>query len=301
LTAPDDLTARIQQIAERAKQRNRERAQQAAEVKPRPKKASADIIRLPLWPEELRVCPSSVLRSALFGVVRRGRRRALEREILATWEGVTIRYTGWRLDQGDLDVWLAALHLAREYNLGMEIPVTINDMLRIMGRCTGKHDHEWFKGAVARLTACAVEITTERKTYGGSLIEGFVRDEVTGEHVLFLSPRLSVLFEDNDYTRIDWEIRRSLGMDLAKWLQGYIASHRATAKNPHRIGLERLRTLCGSETGELWKFRQQLREAMGELQAANVVSAWRITPGDALEIVRLNRKREIFDGETPTG
>ncbi|MCK7582398.1 MAG: plasmid replication initiator TrfA [Chromatiales bacterium] len=272
MNSADDLTARIQQIAERIKQRPRTPA-------PKPTPQPAKVVRLPLWPAELRTCPSCVLRSALFGVVQRGRRKALERAILATWEGVTIRYTGWRLDQADLDVWLAALHLAREHHLGVRVPVTINEMLRTMGRCTRKHDHEWFKGAMAaRLTACAVEITAGRKTFGGPLIEGFERDEVTGEHVLYLSPRLAELFEDDDYTRIDWEIRRDLGMDLAKWLHGYIASHRATTQNPHRIGLERLRELCGSETDELRKFRQQVRDALRELQAAGVVTAWRITP-----------------------
>ena len=95
----DDLTARIRQIAERAQQRQRERT-------PEPTPKPARVVRLPLWPEELRTCPSCVLRSALFGVVQRGRRKALEGEILATWEGVIIRYIGWRLDQADLDVWL---------------------------------------------------------------------------------------------------------------------------------------------------------------------------------------------------
>lgn len=294
MNSSDDLTARIQQIAERAKQRPR-----APVPKPTPK--SVPVVRLPLWPAELRICPSCVLRSALFGVVQRGRRKALERAILATWEGVTIRYTGWRLDQGDLDVWLAALHLAREHHLGVRVPVTVNEMLRTMGRPTDGRSHEWFKSAVARLIACAVEITAGRKTFGGPLIEGFERDEVTGEHVLYLSPRLAELFEDGDYTRIDWEIRLDLGMDLAKWLHGYIASHRATTQNPHRLGLKRLRALCGSETDELWKFRQQVRDAMQELQAAGVVTAWRITPGDALEVVRPNRKRRIFDGENSTG
>jgi hypothetical protein len=146
----------------------------------------------------------------------------------------------------------------------------------------------------------ATPAPTGRKTFGGPLIEGFDRDEATGEHVLYLSPRLAELFEDGDYTRIDWEIRRGLGMDLAKWLHGYIASHRATTQNPHRLGLKRLRELCGSETDELWKFRQQVRDAMQELQAAGVVTAWRITPGDALEVVRPNRKRRIFDGESST-
>ena len=288
----DDLTARIRQIAERARQRPRP---------PAPKPIPAQVVRLPLWPAELRTCPSCVLRSALFGVVQRGRRKALERAILATWEGVTLRYTGWRLDQADLDVWLAALHLAREHHLGVRVLVTVNEMLRTMGRCTGKHDHEWFKGAVARLTACAVEITAGRKTFGGPLIEGFERDEVTGEHVLYLSPRLADLFEDGDYTRIDWEIRRGLGMDLAKWLHGYIASHRATTQNPHRLGLERLQALCGSDYGRLRDFRDDLRKAMAQLQAAGVVTAWRITPGDALEVVRPNRKRRLIEGENPTG
>ncbi|MBL8253775.1 MAG: TrfA family protein [Candidatus Competibacter sp.] len=295
----DDLVARVLQIAERAKQRNRERAANAAST-PRSSR-SADIIHLPQWLEAVRVCPSSVLRSALFGVVRRGRRKALNGEVLATWEGVTIRYTGWRLDQGDLDVWLAALHLAREHNLGVRVPVTINKMLRTMGRSTAGSFHEWFKSSIRRLTACAVEITAGQKTFGGPLIEGFDRDESTGEHVLYLSPRLSVLFEDGDYTRIDWEVRRSLGMDLAKWLHGYIASHRAIEKNPHRIGLKRLQELCGSETDELRFFRRDVREAMEALQAASVVKAWRITSGDALEVVRPNRKRDIFDGEKPTG
>jgi hypothetical protein len=124
----------------------------------------------------------------------------LEGEILATWEGVIIRYTGWWLDQADLDVWLTALHIAREYNLGMQVPVTINGMLKAMGRPTDGRSHEWFKSAIRRLTACAVEITVGRKTYGGPLIEGFERDEMTGDYVLFLNPKLAVLFEDNAFS-----------------------------------------------------------------------------------------------------
>ena len=225
MNSADDLTARLQRMAERAQQRQRQRT---------PKPTPAQVVRLPLWPAELRACPSCVLRSALFGVVQRGRRKALEGEILATWEGVTIRYTGWRLDQGDLDVWLAALHLAREHNLGVRVPVTINEMLRTTGRSTAGSFYEWFKSAIRRLTACAVEITRQRRTYWGSLIEKGCRDEETGEFVIVLNPELAVLFEDDDFTWLEWEIRRSLGMDLAKWLHGYIASHQATLRNPHR-------------------------------------------------------------------
>lgn len=192
-------------------------------------------------------------------------------------------------------MWLTILHLARKYALGMYILVTVHGILKAMGRCTGKHDYEWFKGAVARLTACAVEITIGSKTYGGPLIEGFERDEITSDYVLFLNPKLAVLFEDNAFTWIDWEQRQSLNMDLAKWLHSYILSHQATVDNPHRIGLARLRELCGSETDELKKFRQQVKGAMAELNTAGVVVTWRITAGNALEVVRPQRKQQLIE------
>ena len=286
----DDLTARIQQIAERVQQRQRERT-------PEPTPKPARVVRLPLWPEELRTCPSCVLRSALFGVVRRGRRSYLERQIIAAWANTTIRYTGMRLDQADLDVWLAALHITRESGLGAQVRTSIGAMLKAMGRTQDGRAYEDFNNTIVRLTGCVVEITANRKTYGGSLIESFERDEDTGRYVLYLNPRLVVLFEDEAFALIDWEQRHGLRRDLSKWLHGYILSHRATPREPHRIGLEKLRDLCGSETGELKKFRQQIREAMAELQEASIVTRWKITSGDALEFVRPQRNRRIIEDD----
>ena len=290
MNSADDLASRIQQIAERAQQRQRERT-------PKPTSQPAKVVRLPLWPEELRTCPSCVLRSALFGVVRRGRRSYLERRIIAAWVNTTIRYTGMRLDQADLDVWLAALHLTRESGLGAPVRTSIGAMLKAMGRTQDGRAYEDFNNTIVRLTGCVVEITANRKTYGGSLIESFERDEETGHYVLYLNPRLVVLFEDEAFTLIDWEQRHGLHRDLSKWLHGYILSHKATPKEPHRIGLEKLRDLCGSETGELWRFRQQIREAMAELQEASIVARWKITSGDALEFVRPQRNRRIIEDD----
>jgi hypothetical protein len=286
----DDLTARLQRMAERAQQRPRQ-----PDAKPTPKPAK--VVRLPIWPAELRTCPSCVLRSALFGVVQRGRRSYLERQIIAAWANTTIRYTGMRLDQADLDVWLAALHITRESGLGAPVRTSIGAMLKAMGRTQDGRAYEDFNNTIVRLTGCVVEITANRKTYGGSLIESFERDEDTGRYVLYLNPRLVVLFEDEAFALIDWEQRHGLRRDLSKWLHGYILSHRATPREPHRIGLEKLRDLCGSETGELKKFRQQIREAMAELQEASIVTRWKITSGDALEFVRSQRNRRIIEDD----
>lgn len=64
---------------------------------------------LPDWPAKTRGVPSLCLRSALFGVIKRGRRRAVKGEIVAAVKGLNIRYTGWRLDQGDFDVLVQAV------------------------------------------------------------------------------------------------------------------------------------------------------------------------------------------------
>ena len=129
MNSSNDLTARIQQIAERARQRPHQ-----PDAKPTSKPAK--VVRLPIWPAELRTCPSCVLRSALFGVVQRGRRQYLQNQIVAAWADTTIRYTGIRLDQADLDVWLTALHLSREQGLGARVVCSERAFLRALGRAT---------------------------------------------------------------------------------------------------------------------------------------------------------------------
>jgi hypothetical protein len=149
---------------------------------------------------------------------------------------------------------------------------------------------------MARLNGAVVEITANSKTYSGPLVMEFVRDEATGHYLLALNPNLVVLFEDDAFTRLEWEQRQGLSKDLAKWLHGYILSHRATAKQPHRIGLERLWELCGSDIKRVVDFRKEVRAAMRELKDASVVTTWRITENDALEVVR-PRKRQLLESE----
>ncbi|KGV64505.1 plasmid replication initiator TrfA [Burkholderia pseudomallei] len=106
---PRQVSASIDLLAS-IRQRNMERALADAQ--------------LPLWPEPMRGVPNGVLRSALFGAIKRGKRRYMERESIACVSGVSIVYTGPRLDQSDLDVWEGALHLARVAKLGNRIDFT---------------------------------------------------------------------------------------------------------------------------------------------------------------------------------
>ena len=231
------------------------------------------MIQLPLWPEPKRGAPNAVLRGALFAAVQgKGRAAMLRKELVAAQRGITIRYTGWQLDQSDLDVWEQALHLARTQALGTQCRFTEKGFLKALGRQTGKSDREWLRSAFARLTATAVEISDGHRTYGGNLLE-FNRDEDTGRTVLEINPKLAALYGRTQWTQIDWEQRQWLrGKPLALWLHGFYASHAA----PHPLSVAYLHKLSGSQTKQLWKFKQNLTQALRYLEVAGAIRGFEI-------------------------
>ncbi|TXH60427.1 MAG: hypothetical protein E6Q84_04675 [Thiothrix sp.] len=221
--------------------------------------------QLPLWPEPMRGVPNGILRSALFGAIKRGKRRYVERVAIASIDGVSITYSGPRLDQSDLDVWEGALHLARLIPLGDKIEFTEKGFLRLIGRGgvggenIGKSDREWLRKSLTRLSANNVELTQGPYGYGGSLIDEYFRDESTGRYILILNPRLKAMFGRDGWTQVDWSIRQALrGHPLAQWLHGFYSTHAA----PFPLKVETLHKLCGSETGEDAKTAAEKNKAL---------------------------------------
>ncbi|HEY9758747.1 MAG TPA: plasmid replication initiator TrfA [Oculatellaceae cyanobacterium] len=251
---------------------------------------AAPIIQLPLWPEPARAAPSAILRSALFGVVRRGRRKSMKREALASWKTVVLEYTGEQLDQYDLNVWMQAIHLARLQSLSDAngVSFTSRGFLKAMKRTYSGAAAKALHDSIHRMVACAVTIRVGDCEYMGNLIHSCAHHEESGRYVLHLNPKLRDLF-DSGYTRLDWETRLTLTTDFSRWLHGYVQSQRATACEPHRIAVITLKELSGSETDPR-DFRRKLRLAMESLKRKRVVSRWRITDNDALEFVRFVKK-----------
>jgi len=244
------------------------------------------ITQLPLWDDDQRSAPTAVLRSALFGIIRRGGRKAVEQETLASWAGNEIRYTGFGLDQADLDCWLQVLHLARAYPLGRDVRFSARGFLRDIGRKGDGNTHRWLRRSLGRMQACGVCIrTADGREYQGPLISEFFVDETSGRYVVRTNPLIAGLFDDA-FVKLSMERRLALPQGLARWLHAYVQSHRTTASQPHRIGLERLRELCGSDTTRPRRFRESVRAAMRQLERQGIVTSWRLTDGDALEFVR---------------
>lgn len=267
----DQLLARVPELQAKA----RERAL-TAPAQPTP------AVQLPLWPEPVRGVPNSILRSALFGAIRRGKRAFMQRHEIASYEGVTILQTGPRLDQADLDVWEQCLHLARTGGLGLEIRFTGHGFLKAIGRGTGKSQHEWLKGALSRLMASVVEVQDGKRAYSGQLIHHWYRDDETGRHVIVINPKIAALYGSDGWTQTEWGQRLALKRQpLAQWLHGFYSTHAA----PYPYKVETLHHLCGSEADDLKHYREKLRKA---LDAVSDATGWTWDIDDS-DLVHINK------------
>lgn len=259
-----DLLGRIPEMQAKAKQRaEREIKPLSGASLPR------NVVQLPLWPEPVRAVPNGFLRSALFGAIAKGKRRYINGEDLAAVDGVTIRYKGERLDQGDLDVWESVLHAVRLQEMGSQCRLTSYALLKLMGKTDSGDNRVTLRNRIERLVANALTVKQGRYSYIGSLISYAARDEETQEWVIELDPRLRPLFAADQFTQIEWTVRHALnGQQLAQWLHGFYASH----AKPFPMKIETLLKLSGCENENPRSARQKLRKALDavvEISAAH--------------------------------
>lgn len=239
--------------------------------------------QLPVWPDAVRCVPNAILRSALFGIST-NRKFYKTRTVIASVEGFEVRFMGVSFNQTDLDVWEMLLHLARLQPLGEDVRFTAHALLRELGRGTGKAQHEELKEQIMRLIAGAVEVTwvKDRKAFASALLADYKRDDVTGQYVVTFGKKMLQLYESG-HTLIDWSQRQLLGKNnLAKWLHGHYATH----AKPYPYKVQTLRELSGSEAGELWVFRQKLKQALGLLVDVGFLVSWSIDDADLVHVVR---------------
>jgi TrfA protein len=247
------------------------------------------VIQLPLWPDQKRGTPNSFLRSALFAAIQSKDRIYLEQVVLFSQQGITVKFTGKQLNQEDLDVWEALVHLAREHPLGTECSFTAYSILKMLGLPNGGHQHERLHSAIIRLTACAVEIRHEGVKYFGSLIESGVKNEVTSHYVISINRKLNRLFGDHQWTAIDWEQRLLLkGKPLAQALQAYFSSH----EQPYPVNLSTLQELTGSRNAQPSSFKRQVKTALDALIKIDFLQSYSIE-NDLVAVKRILKNRQI--------
>lgn len=243
---------------------------------------AAQVIQLPLWPEPKRGTPNSFIRSALFAAIQSKDRVFLKEATLASQKGITVKFTGEQLNQEDLSVWETFAHLARQHPLGHLSEFTAHGLLKSLGMHTGLSQHKQLHSTIIRLTACAVEITHEGKTYFGPLVKSGLKDELTSHYRIELNRELIRLFGENQWTALDWQQRQGLrGKHLAQALHAFYSSHR----QPFPIKLDTLRSYVGSKNFQKAGFKVKLRAALDELMKIGFLSNYAID-GDIVSVDR---------------
>jgi TrfA protein len=221
--------------------------------------------QMPLWPEATRGVPNGVLRSALFGAIKKGPRSYIKRQAVAALEGIAILYSGPRLDQWDLDVWECVLHIARLQKMGQKCRFTAYAILKMMGKSDTGENRKILHENLMHLKANAVEVKQGQFSYIGSLIKEVYRDEETKEYIIVLDANLCPLFSDDQFTQIDWNVRLALkGKPLAQWLHGFYSSH----AKPYPMKVATLLELSGSENNDPYSAQQKLIKSLDALCAA---------------------------------
>ncbi len=257
--------------------------------------SGSKVIQFPLFPESTRPVSNDMARSALFSCIQGKDRRFIKDALLATVDGVEIRFTGEQLNQDDHDLLMQLIFMAREKPVGAWVTIPAHTILKALCRQVGGKQHRDLRADIFRLAAGTVSIRIARD-----------RIEVTGHHLLAkasqhedsrywvyrLDPDLAFLYGEESYTLIDWDKRLNLkGKDLARWLQLYLATH----AKPFPVKVATLRELSGSRTKALRSFRGQLRLALDALIDNHDIEQWWIA--QQTDLVSVDRGEAVTDSQ----
>lgn len=224
---------------------------------------------------DLRHIPNDYARSAIFTARnKREPRRTLMREKLFHYnEHVSVLYTGIELRAEDDElVWLQILSYGKSIALGEPFEFSIKDLVAEVGWHKNGRNYDRARECISRLRANEV-LVLNTKAYGRSgsisLIHKYTAlndEEGKPTHFrVWVDPNLIALFAGNAFTSHQWDTYRALS-PVARRLADYIESH----KHPFPLSLERFRQMCASTDRNARSWRQTVKKACAEVQAAKI-------------------------------
>jgi hypothetical protein len=228
--------------------------------------------------------PNHLNRSSLFAPVARGKRRWHRQTAMVTRKDCVLEYTGEQLDEADADIIMALIAYAQPFPLGTSVPLNRAELLRTLGRSTGKQQYQWLHRRIKALTEATLFLEAKKpdgstrytigRTLSFRIVTAFVYDDEAETYSYTLDPRWVYLFGNREYTLIDWDKRLQIGrgQDMAKTLQRLIAT---SNESPQRYALEWLKAKM-DYTGRMRDFRDALGRACTELKRLQIIARWKI-------------------------
>jgi hypothetical protein len=232
------------------------------------------------WANDVRCFPRCLVRGALLRPTKASPIYLGRITRIRSLAGILITGRGQTLSQADLDVCLAALHLARRQPVGPRGEVTLAALIEAAGRTDGERTRAGVIASLRRLSRFnfSVELQKPAKAFRGTLLENVSihRRRRDGRHcVSYVVPSGMLDLFAPSHVRILMKERVALaGHPLACWLQMFIASH----DRVHPILVTTYHELTGLRCS-IGEFRRLLQRALDVLVANSVVASARIEDG----------------------
>ena len=252
---------------------------------------------LPKIFEDKRAIPNCFFFFSLFGMVRKGRRALVGDAPIFTMSQYDLTFTGYELDQNDLELWDTLMYLAKERNVENELRITLYDLCQQMRLTYNQERGRKLEERALRLKIGTVTIKNHLQTFAGSLINNvYIDKDGDGRLVIEYNKKLAPLFTE-DYTFISADIRHLLGDNqLARWVYNFYESH----KEPIPFSIDFIKKLCRSES-ESKEFKRLLKNALEMVKKAqvsvNLKSKWdyEITSKNRLIVYPKGKTRKQLD------
>jgi hypothetical protein len=147
------------------------------------------VVNFPIWSRDQQSLLSKILSSILFTDIEEENKAYLKSSTLFSEQGITVKYTGYQLNQKDFDVWMFLVRGARKTSGGYECNLNTSNVLEL-----GKESH--LESCIEHLIAGIVEVKNSKYTYCSGLVSSFYEDKVTKDQQITLNSDFAKLFKE---------------------------------------------------------------------------------------------------------
>lgn len=264
------------------------------QTSPIAQKPKAQPKQLSFWPEELfklpnnvRASPNDIIRTAIFTIRnKREERLSIQNKKIFALNDFEISFTGIELSvQDDELVWLQIIELAKHEEAETWVNFTSNQLCKSIGWGANGTYYQKIHDCLLRLKATAIQIrkVSEKKGRAFSMISDY---EWCEAHFRVKIPAgIQTLFVNNEFSYLQWQQYRKL-TPIAKKLYAYAISHKP---RPYPLKLETVKSLCDSQVKDIYKWRQQVKQACLELEEAKLLRIAEVRKGESSELVYFKR------------
>jgi hypothetical protein len=249
---------------------------------------------LPEWKEGWSAIMNALIRSATFKPIEKGTREVIIENEIASQAGYKITFSGPELDENDRDVYLEATRLYSGIVPGSIYKTSIRNFLKGINRTATGENATRLKDSLIRIAQTNVTIIFDTIKYQGRYAGGILnvlildgKESTCEDSISFAMPPALLRHFHKDFTKIPMDKRLLLkgqASQLAKWLHGYIYSH----KTPYPITISKFKELCGSKTSNINSFKYQLKKSLELLKQNGDIINWKIEQ----DIVYIFRTKE---------